>query len=91
MNKTELFEAAAAAANISKKDAESVINAALGAITSALKDGEKVQIMGFGSFEVKHHEATTARNPQTGEKIQVAAKNVPVFSAGKALKDAVNG
>ncbi len=89
MNKTELVNAAAAAAEVSKKDAEAVISATLDAIVAALKDGDKVQLVGFGSFEVKPRAARTARNPRTGEEVKIAASKVPVFKAGKALKDAV--
>ncbi len=89
MNKTELVNAAAAAAEVSKKDAEAVISATLDAIVAALKDGDKVQLVGFGSFEVKPRAARIARNPRTGEEVKIAASKVPVFKAGKALKDAV--
>ena len=90
MNKTELIQAAAAAAEISKKDAEAVINATLDAITGALKEGEKVQLVGFGSFEVKKRAARIGRNPKTKESIEIPASVVPVFKAGKALKDTVS-
>ena len=89
MNKTELIQAAAAAAEVSKKDAEAVINATLDAITAALKEGEKVQLVGFGSFEVKKRAARIGRNPKTKESIEIPASVVPVFKAGKALKDGV--
>ena len=89
MNKTELIQAAAAAAEVSKKDAEAVINATLDAITGALKEGEKVQLVGFGSFEVKKRAARIGRNPKTKESIEIPASVVPVFKAGKALKDTV--
>ena len=89
MNKAELINAVAAAADVSKKDAEAVITAAVDAITAALKEGEKVQLVGFGSFEVKKRAARTGRNPKTKEAIEIPASVVPVFKAGKALKDAV--
>ena len=91
MNKTELIAAAAEQACMSKKDTEAVLNAVLDAITGALKDGEKVQVVGFGSFEVKNRPARVGRNPRTKEEIKIEAAAVPVFKAGKALKDAVAG
>ena len=89
MNKTELIAAVAEKANITKKDSELVVNATFDAIVDALKDGEKVQLVGFGSFEVKHRAARTGRNPKTKEAITIAASSTPAFKAGKALKDAV--
>ena len=89
MNKAELINAVAAAADDSKKDAEAVITAAVDTITAALQEGEKVQLVGFGSFEVKKRAARTGRNPKTKEAIEIPASAVPVFKAGKALKDAV--
>ena len=89
MNKAELINAVAAAADVSKKDAEAVITASVETITAALKEGEKVQLVGFGSFEVKKRAARTGRNPKTKEAIEIPASSVPVFKAGKALKDAV--
>lgn len=89
MNKTELIAAAAEKAGVSKKDTEAVVNAAVDAITAALKSGEKVQIVGFGSFEVKSRPARTGRNPRTKEEIEIPASRVPAFKAGKLLKDAV--
>ncbi len=89
MNKAELINAVAASADISKKDAEAAVSAALDAITGALKEGDKVQLVGFGSFEVKKRAARTGRNPKTKEAIEIPASVVPVFKAGKALKDAV--
>ena len=86
MNKAELINAVAAATEFSKKDAEAAVTATLEAITSALKDGDKVQLVGFGSFEVKKRAARVGRNPKTNE---IPASVVPVFKAGKALKDAV--
>ena len=89
MNKAELISAVAASAEVSKKDAEAVITAALETITAALKEGEKVQLVGFGSFEVKKRAARIGRNPKTKESIEIPASVVPVFKAGKALKDSV--
>ena len=89
MNKAELISAVAAAAEVSKKDAEAVIVATLDTITAALKEGEKVQLVGFGSFEVKKRAARIGRNPKTKESIEIPASRVPVFKPGKALKDAV--
>ena len=89
MNKAELINAVAASADVSKKDAEAVITAALEAITAALQEGEKVQLVGFGSFEVKKRAERIGRNPKTKESIKIPASKVPVFKAGKALKDAV--
>ena len=89
MNKTELIAAAAQSAGLTKKDTERVINAALDAITASLAAGDKVQISGFGSFEVKAREARIGRNPHTKEAIEIPATNVPVFKPSKALKDTV--
>ena len=89
MNKTEIIAAAAQSAGLTKKDTERVINAAIDAITASLKNGEKVQISGFGTFEVKAREARVGRNPHTKEAIEIPATNVPVFKASKALKDTV--
>ena len=89
MNKAELISAVAANADVSKKEAEAVITAALDVITNALKEGEKVQMVGFGSFEVKKRAARVGRNPQTKEAVEIPASVVPVFKAGKGLKDAV--
>ncbi len=91
MNKTELVAAVAAAAELSKKDAEKAVNAAVESIANALVQGEKVQIVGFGTFETKERAARTGRNPVTGETIEIAASRVPTFKAGKALKDKVTG
>lgn len=91
MNKTELVAAVAAAAELSKKDAEKAVNAAVECIANALVQGEKVQIVGFGTFETKERAARTGRNPVTGETIEIAASRVPTFKAGKALKDKVTG
>ena len=89
MNKTELIAAVAEKADLSKKDAEAAITAAVAAITEALTQGEKVQLVGFGSFEVKTRAARVGRNPRTGEEIPISEAKLPVFKAGKALKDAV--
>ena len=89
MNKNELVIAVADAAAISRKDADAAITAALDAITAALQEGEKVQLVGFGSFEVKKRNARIARNPRTQEPMEVPATIVPVFKPGKILKDAV--
>ncbi|MCI8910249.1 MAG: HU family DNA-binding protein [Oscillibacter sp.] len=89
MNKAELISAVAASAEVSKKDAEAVVSATLDTITEALKSGEKVQLVGFGSFEVKARAARIGRNPKTKESIEIPASKVPVFKAGKALKDTV--
>ena len=86
MNKADLINALAAKNEISKKDAEKAVNAVLGLIEEALKNGEKVQIMGFGSFEVKERAARTGKNPATGATIQIPASKAVVFKAGKALK-----
>ena len=90
MNKAELINAAALKADVSKKEAEAVITAALDAITEALAESEKVQLVGFGSFEVKKRAARLGRNPKTKEAIEIPASVVPTFKAGKALKDAVS-
>lgn len=89
MNKTELVNVVAAKTGLSKKDADVAAKAVLDAVTEALAKGEKVQLVGFGTFEVKERAAKTARNPRTGETIEVAASKVPAFKAGQALKDAV--
>ena len=89
MNKAELIAAVAAAAEISKKDAETAVTATLDTITTALKEGDKVQLVGFGSFEVKTRAERIGRNPATGAEIKIAASKVPTFKAGKALKDIV--
>ena len=89
MNKAELISAVAEKAGLSKKDTEIVINATLDAIAASLQEGDKVQLVGFGSFEVKKRAERVGRNPKTKEAIQIPASKVPVFKAGKALKDAV--
>ena len=90
MNKTELIAAVAEKAELSKKDAEAAVSAAIDAIAGALSQGEKVQLVGFGSFEVKTRAERVGRNPKTKETIQIPASKSPVFKAGKALKDAVS-
>ena len=90
MNKAELVDSVASAANLSKADAGRAVDAVLSSITSSLKGGQQVSIVGFGTFNVKHRAARAGRNPRTGETIQIAASNVPGFKAGKALKEAVN-
>lgn len=89
MNKTELIAAAAESAGVAKKDAERVINAAIDAITKTIAEGGKVQLSGFGIFEVKEREARVGRNPHTKEAIEIPATRVPAFKASKALKDIV--
>ena len=89
MNKTELIAAVAERAELSKKDAEAAVSAAIDAITESLRREEKVQLVGFGSFEVKTRAERMGRNPQTKEQIPIPASKAPVFKAGKALKDAV--
>ena len=89
MNKTELITLAAQNAGMTRKDAERVINAAIDAVTAALVNGDKVQLSGFGSFEVKDREARVGRNPRTKETIEIPATRTPAFKASKALKDAV--
>ena len=91
MNKTELIDAIAGAADISKADAGRALDAMVDSVTGALKSGESVALVGFGTFGVKDRAARTGRNPQTGAEIQIPAARVPGFKAGKALKDAVNG
>ncbi len=91
MNKTDLINVVAAEAGVSKKDTEAVVNAAFAAIANALKEGDKVQLIGFGNFEVKEVAAREGRNPQTGAAISIPASKKPSFSASKVLKDAVNG
>lgn len=90
MNKTELIAAIAESAEISKKDAEKAIKAFSDVVTEELKKGEKVQLVGFGTFEVSERAAREGRNPQTGKTMKIAACKAPKFKAGKALKDAVN-
>ncbi|MBS7359602.1 MAG: HU family DNA-binding protein [Acutalibacteraceae bacterium] len=89
MNKTELVAAVAAEAGLTKKDAEKAVAAVFGAVEGALKAGDKVQLIGFGTFEVRERAAKEGRNPKTGETIKIAASKVPAFKAGAALKAAV--
>ncbi len=89
MNKTELVAAIAEKANLSKKDAEKAIAAFTDTVTDALKAGDKIQLVGFGTFEVRERAARTGINPQTKQTITIAASKNPVFKAGKAFKDAV--
>jgi DNA-binding protein HU-beta len=90
VNKSELIDAIAAGADISKAAAGRALDSMLGAITDSLQKGEQVSLVGFGTFAVKERAARTGRNPKTGETIQIKAAKVPGFKAGKALKDAVN-
>lgn len=90
MTKAELIDQIAAEATISKAAAGKALNAAINAITASLEKGEKVVLPGFGTFEVREKAATTARNPRTGETIQVAAKKAPAFKPGATLKNVVN-
>ena len=90
MNKTDLIAAIAEQAEISKKDAEKALKAFVDVVTEQLKEGEKVQLVGFGTFEVSERAAREGRNPQTGKTMKIAACKAPKFKAGKALKDAVN-
>lgn len=89
MNKTELVASVATKAEISKKDAEAAVSAVIASITEALADGEKVSLVGFGTFEVKERSARTGLNPRTKEKIEIPASKAPAFKAGKAFKDAI--
>ena len=91
MNKTDLVNVVAQETELTKKDVEAVVNATLNAITAALKEGDKVQLIGFGNFEVKEVAEREGRNPRTGETIKIEAAKKPSFSASKVLKDAVNG
>lgn len=90
MNKAELINAAADKAGLSKKDTETAVNAMIDVIAKALADGDKVQLVGFGSFEVRSRAARVGRNPKTKETIKIPASKVPAFKPGKALKDAVS-
>lgn len=89
MNKTELIAAVAEKTGLSKKDSDAAVAAMVDVITESLVQGEKVQLVGFGSFEVKSRSARMSRNPHTKEQIEIPASKVPVFKAGKALKDTV--
>ncbi len=90
MNKTELVAAVAEASELSKKDAEKALKAFVDVVTDELKKGEKIQLVGFGTFETSKRAAREGRNPQTGETMKIEASVAPKFKAGKALKDAVN-
>ena len=90
MNKTDLINVVAAEANLTKKDAEAAVNATLAAIANALKDGDKVQLLGFGTFEVKAVAEREGRNPKTGEAIKIPASKKASFTASKLLKDQLN-
>ena len=89
MNKAELIAAVAEVAGLSKKDSEKAVNATFDAITAALEAGEKVSLVGFGAFDVKERAARMGRNPRTKEEVEIPATRVPLFKAGKALKDTV--
>lgn len=90
MNKTELVAAMAEQTNLSKKDAEAALKAFIDVVSEELKKGEKVQLVGFGTFEVSERAAREGRNPQTGETMEIKASKTPKFKAGKALKDMMN-
>ncbi|WP_313348507.1 HU family DNA-binding protein [Stenotrophomonas sp.] len=90
MNKTELIDAVAEAADLTKADANRAVDAVIASITKALKAGDAVTLVGFGTFQVRARAARTGRNPKTGDTIKIDASNNPAFKAGKALKDAVN-
>ncbi len=89
MTKADIINAVAAESGLSKKDSEKALGAVLSAITDGLKKGEKIQLTGFGTFEVRARAERQGKNPQTGEAITIAASKAPVFKAGKALKDAI--
>lgn len=89
MNKAELISSVAEKTELTKKDSEKAVNAVLETIGAALGNGDKVQLVGFGTFETRERAARKGRNPQTGEEISIAAARVPVFKAGKSLRDAV--
>jgi len=90
MNKAELITAMAAKTELSKKDVETVLKAFIDVVTEGLVNGEKIQLVGFGTFDISERAAREGRNPQTGETMQIPASKAPRFKAGKALKDAVN-
>lgn len=90
MNKNELVRAVADAADISRRDADAAVTAMIDVITNALKEGDKVQLVGFGSFEVRRRAARVGRNPRTKEEIEIPAAVVPLFKPGKILRDAVD-
>jgi DNA-binding protein HU-beta len=89
MNKQDLISLVAEKADLSKKDSEAAVAAVIDGITDTLAKGDKVQLVGFGTFEVRHRQARDGRNPSTGEAIKIAAQKVPAFKAGKALKEQV--
>jgi DNA-binding protein HU-beta len=89
LNKAELVELVAEKASLTKKESDKMVTATLDSITDTLAKGEKVQLVGFGTFEVRQRQAREGRNPSTGEAIKIAAQNVPAFKAGKTLKDLV--
>ena len=91
MNKNDLVSAVADASGLSKTDAAKAVEATFEAVTKALKNGDEVRLVGFGTFAVAKRKASTGRNPRTGEEMKIPASNQPKFKAGKALKDAVNG
>ncbi len=90
MNKSELIDAVAHSADLTKASAAKAVDAVISAVTEALKNGDQVTLVGFGTFLVREREARTGRNPQTGAEISIAASKLPSFKAGKGLKDAVN-
>lgn len=90
MNKGEFVDAVASKGEMTKADAANAVDAVLEAVTDAMKQGDQVTLVGFGTFLVRKREARTGRNPRTGEPLEIKASNVPSFKAGKALKDAVN-
>ncbi|WP_164670238.1 HU family DNA-binding protein [Virgibacillus doumboii] len=90
MNKTELVKAVSASTELTKKDSAKAVDAVFESITEALKNKDKVQLIGFGNFEIRERSARKGRNPQTGKEIQIAATNAPAFKPGKALKELVN-
>ncbi|RRU08066.1 MULTISPECIES: HU family DNA-binding protein [unclassified Stenotrophomonas] len=90
MNKTELIDAVAETADLTKAEANRAVDAVVAAVTKALKSGDAVTLVGFGTFQVRDRAARTGRNPKTGDTIKIAASKNPSFKAGKALKDAVN-
>lgn len=89
MNKTDLIGDVAAATGMTKKDVEKTINAFIASVQEALKAGEKVQLIGFGTFEVRDRQARKGRNPQTGKEIKIAATRIPAFKVGKGFKEAI--
>lgn len=91
MNKTEVIAQVAKKAGLTKKDAEKAVQALFESVQQALRDGDKVQLIGFGTFEAKERSARVGRNPRTGQELEIPASKYPVFKAGKALKEAVNG